>query len=384
MAPRLLRRRKTEDRDLTRETLPPVLFGEGGSPESPGVRQSLGIADVFACVRVLQDGAIMCPLEVFQRTAQDTTDRVTDGATAALLEQPAPGISQPTFVGQMVATLTLWGEVFVGKFRAADGSVEQLGLLAPDRMVVEVVSGEPRFTYFQPQRPPAENLTLDDVIYIRSGITLDGVRGASPVKVAREAMGLSKSLTDAGAALWANGAVPGGILKVPQGAGGDDQAQALADGWAARHEGAKQRGRIAVVTGEINFQPVTMALSDAEWVASRKLSTAEICRLLGVPPWMVGASSGESMTYSNVQQEADHFARFSLGPKLRLLEAGLSADADLFPQPGLTCKFNLDGLLRADAETRFKVYEAALRSGVMTPDEVRAIEDLPPTGEPEE
>lgn len=144
-------------------------------------------------------------------------------------------------------------------------------------------------------------------------------------------MALGRSLTEASSALWANNGVPGGILTVPQGAGGDDQAQALADRWSERHQGAKNRGRVAVVTGEINWQSVSMPLGDAEFIETRRLSTLDVCRILHVPPWMLAAQSGDSLTYSTVAEQANAFVKFSLGPWLRLIEEGLSADADLFP-----------------------------------------------------
>jgi HK97 family phage portal protein len=375
----LPRRRAAEDRDLTRESLPSVMLPDSTSPDVPGVRSAAGIADVFACVRVLVDGATMAPLHSYRRT-DSGRERVEATPAAALLERPAPGVTQPAFVGQLVANLALWGECFVGLYYAPDGSVAQLAVLSPDRMEVEIVGGEPRFKYHQGEGRIARNLTLDDVIHIRSGFTLDGVRGVSPIRMCRESMGLSKSLTDAASALWANGAVPGGILTVPSGAGGDDQAQALADGWSARHQGAKNRGRIAVVTGEVNWQPTAMPLTDAEFIETRKLSTAEIARIMRVPVWMIGAAvSDSSLTYATVSEQANAFVKFSLGPWLRLIEEGLSANDQLFPQPVNYCRFSLDGLLRAEPAARAAFYTAALapQTGWMTRAEVRALEDLP-------
>jgi HK97 family phage portal protein len=379
----LPRRRSTEDRDLTRETLPNVLFGDSTSPDSPSVRAATGIADVFACVRVLVDGAEMAPLHSYRKTATGR-EQVEDTAAAELLDHPAPGVTQPAFIGQLVSNLALWGECFIGIYYAADGSVAQLRPLAVDRMEVELIGGEPRFKYHQAEGRIADNLTLDDVCHIRSGFTLDGVRGASPIRVCREAMGLSKNLTDSAAALWANGAVPGGILSVPQGAGGDDQAQALADGWSARHEGSKNRGRVAVVTGEVNWTSVAMPLTDAEFIETQKLSTATIARIMRVPVWMIGAPvSDSSLTYATVSEQANAFVKFSLGPWLRLIEEGLSASEALFPQPVHYCRFNLDGLLRAEPAARAAFYTAALgENGWMTRAEVRALEDLP--AEPQE
>jgi phage portal protein BeeE len=94
---------------------------------------------------------------------------------------------------------------------------------------------------------------------------------------------------------------------------------------------------------------------------------------------MLNAPSGDSLTYATVAEQANAFVKFSLGPWLRLIEEGLSADADLFLAPGHYCRFTLDGLLRAEPSARSAFYTAALDpdKGWMSRAEVRALEDLP-------
>ena len=89
------------------------------------------------------------------------------------------------------------------------------------------------------------------------------------------------------------------------------------------------------------------------------------------------------MTYSNVEQESIEFVRYSLTPWLRRIELAISGDPDLAFQRHYV-RFELDGLLRADAKTRAEVYALALdpMGGWMSRDEVRRLEDLEPEPEP--
>ncbi|MEZ5077300.1 MAG: phage portal protein [Solirubrobacterales bacterium] len=370
--------REDETRDLTRETLPAAFVGGDGTSTAPGVREAAGLADVFGAVHVLSDGAIMCPIHVYRRGSQGR-EQVRDGDTVALLDEPAPGIAQPAFVGQLVSWLALWGECFIGKYRAADGSLSQLGLLPPDKIEVEVVAGEPRYKYHPTGKPPVENLTRDDVIHVRSGLTLDGIRGASPIRVCREAMALGRSLAEAAAAVWSNGAEVAGLFAIPPGPGADDQAKALLGDLEKRHKGPKNRGKLGVATGDVTFHQITMSAADAEFIETRRLSTLDVCRLFHLQPWMLAADTGSSLTYSTVAEQQRAFAIFSLSPWLRLAESALSADRDLFPQPNHYARFELGGLLRADPAARAAFYTAALDKdkGWMTRAEVRALEDLP-------
>lgn len=335
-------------------------------------RSALAIADVWSCVRVLADAAAMCPLIVY-RDGPGGRERVSDGPSG-LLRAPAPGVTQPSLVMQLVAHLALWGEAFVGMYRQG-GEVAQLGLLSPDRVAVTIRSGEPSFDYTDTSGS-VQALTRADVIHVR-GMSLDGVRGVSPVGLCRDALGLAASLSDHASAVMANGAIPKGLLRVPAGPGGTELAENLSAAWQTRHGGTRSAGRVAVVTGEVSFDPVSMPLADAEFVAQRKLSTAEVARIFRVPPWMIGAESGDSLTYSTTESQAAAFVKFGLGPWLRVIEEAVTASELMLP--GTYAEFLTEGLLRADSAARADFYAKALdpATGWMTRAEVRERENLP-------
>jgi len=133
-----------------------------------------------------------------------------------------------------------------------------------------------------------------------------------------------------------------------------------------------------VMAGEVEFLPISMPADDAQFLEQRKLSATEIARVFRVPPWMIGADAGSSMTYANVEQQALAFVTYSLRPWLILIEQALAADPDLCP-PGVYVEFLLDALLRADSATRSEVYARALDpiTGWMSREEVRRLENLP-------
>jgi phage portal protein BeeE len=99
---------------------------------------------------------------------------------------------------------------------------------------------------------------------------------------------------------------------------------------------------------------------------------------------MVGAPSGDSLTYSNTEQQQLAFVTHSLRPWLVLIEQAITNDPDLCRGPNLYCEFLLDGLLRADHATRAEVYTRALDpvTGWMDRSEVRALENLPAENAP--
>jgi HK97 family phage portal protein len=226
------------------------------------------------------------------------------------------------------------------------------------------------------------------VVHIRA-LTTDGLVGLSPVQQCRVALGLSQQLAEHAASFMANGAMPGGLLRLdhfgvpapgvarPEGEAQGGDLEALRDAWSAQHAGVRNAHRIAVVSGEVSFTPLSMPMEDAQFLEQRKLSAVEVARVFRVPPHIIGASSGDSLTYSTVESQALDFVKFSLRPWLVAIEQAFSADRDLFP-PGAYCEFLVDALLRADSKTRAEVYTAALDpiSGWMTRAEVRRLENL--------
>lgn len=380
------RRSKSEERALTAQNIPPSMLTStpGGATVTPTT--AMGIADAYACIRALADAAASLPLHVYRRTS---AGRERDhGATADLLEHPAPATTQCGLVGQLVAHLQLHGNAYVGKFRDQEGRVDQLALLEPERVVPRLQGGRPRYQVTGLHGEQSDHGQAD-IIHIKA-LTTDGLVGLSPVRQCRIALGLSQTLQEHASSFFENGARPGGILRLqkfgvpaPGVATGEEGApgelQELREAWNASHRGPKNAHRIAVVSGEVEFTPLSMPMDDVEFLQQRKLSAVEVARIFRVPPWMIGADAGSSMTYSNVESQALSFATYSLRPWLVAIEQALSADEDLFT-PRTYCEFVMDALLRADSLTRAQTFTAALDpiTGWMGRAEVRALENLPP------
>ena len=75
-----------------------------------------------------------------------------------------------------------------------------------------------------------------------------------------------------------------------------------------------------------------------------------------------------------IEQQSIGFVTYTLRPWLTRIEAALT---DVLPR-GQFVKFSVDRLLRGDQKSRYEAYQNAIDSGWRNPDEVRALEDLPP------
>ncbi len=360
---------------MTRENVPPVMLSSTIAGESITPQSSLALLDVFAAVRRLSDGVSSMPLITYRKRGE-ARERA-EGATADLFLRPAPATTQASLIGTAVAHLATYGNAYIGKVKAPEGQVIQLVPLAPERTVPEIRAGVPLYV-FTDLRGGRHELTAADVIHART-MSTDGLVGLSPIRQARESLGLAGALTEHASAFWKNGAAPGGVLKVAAGPASDEIAENLSQAWSARHGGPRNAGRVAVVTGEVTFDAVSLSMEDAAWVESQRLSTVAVARLFGLPPWVLAADAGSSMTYSNVSEQLRALVWGGLRPYMTALEQSFSLDEDLCGEgTGLFVEFLADSMLRSTPEQRADVYEKGLRAGWLEINDVRRAENLPP------
>jgi HK97 family phage portal protein len=338
--------------------------------------KALAIGDVWAAVRCLADAASSLPLHVYRRADDGARQRVSTGRLVDLLDRPGPATSQADLISSLMAHLLIYGNGYLAKYRDA-GEVVQLGLLEPERVRVAVEGGRVRYEY---SAPNARLMTLTDadVVHVK-GLSIDGATGLSAVRQAARVIGLSDELVLHALTFFERGRErPAGVLQVSPGMSNEAMSrlqEALKA--AGRHHG------VMILEADTEFHALSGSLDDAQFIEQRRLVATEVARVFRIPPHMIGAPTGDSLTYSTVEQQSLDFVRYSLTPWLRRIELALSNDRDLtFDRQYV--KAETDALLRADAKTRAEVYHLALDpvQGWMTRDEVRRLEDLEPEQDP--
>jgi hypothetical protein len=80
------------------------------------------------------------------------------------------------------------------------------------------------------------------------------------------------------------------------------------------------------------------------------------------------------MSYASVEANAIQFVTHTLRPYIQKIEEAYSA---LLPAESFL-KFNVDGLLRGDFQTRVQGYSVGLQAGFYSTNDVRRFEDLSP------
>ncbi len=204
------------------------------------------------------------------------------------------------------------------------------------------------------------------------GMTLDGIKGVSPITFARESIGGAIAELQHGQNFFRNGAALSGVLQHP-GTLSPEAAENLRRSWREKYSGPDNAGKVAVLEEGMTFQPVALSNKDSQWLESRQVSVLDIARIFGVPPALIGHL--EKASYSSQEAQNLEFLTHSLRPWLTRIEQALNRA--LITHSSLYVEFTTGDLLRTDLKSRFDAYRVALAAGFMSVNEIRKLENLP-------
>src|SRR5215211_995422 len=183
------------------------------APLNVTTANALRVSDAYACVRVLADSISSLPLHVYRRTPQGRLPAGESARAVQLLNRPSPGSTGIDLISQILVHLNVHGEAFVGKYRS-DGEIVQLALISPESIQVEL-RGQTIVYMLDTVKGRTEH-GPDDILHVK-GMSLDGLRGLSPVTQCRVALGLSSSLQQSAKVYTEQGSKPTGVLTAPNG-----------------------------------------------------------------------------------------------------------------------------------------------------------------------
>jgi HK97 family phage portal protein len=260
------------------------------------------------------------------------------------------------------------GNSYTRVFRNNSGEVVNLVVLDPNKVnVSRSAIGRKIFTYEGEQN----GLTSDDIIHLTDLLEPGAIKGISRVEKLKEALGVASALQSYAARFFGQGATTQGIIEYP-GNLLPDQAKQLRDGFDSAHKGFRKAHRTGILTGGATYKTTSVNNDSAQFLESRRFAVEEIARAFNIPLSFMGIPGTQS--YASVEQNAIQFVTHCLRPYIEKIEWSYSR----LLGAGEFIKFNVDGLMRGDFNSRTTAYNSALLTGWLSVDDVRRYEDLPP------
>lgn len=274
--------------------------------------------------------------------------------------------------------LLLWGNAYAQIIRNGKGEVVALYPLMPNRMTVDRDENGQLYYEYQTSQDEAHtmngslvSLSPYDVLHI-PGLGFDGLVGYSPIAMAKNSIGMSIACEEYGAKFFANGATPGGILEHP---GVVKDPERVRESWNTAFGGSANSNKVAVLEEGMKYTPISISPEQAQFLETRKFQIDEIARIFRIPPHMIGDL--EKSSFSNIEQQSLEFVKYTLDPWVSRWEQSMRR-ALLRPEEKKEYffKFNVDGLLRGDYQSRMNGYATARQNGWMSANDIRELENL--------
>lgn len=170
--------------------------------------------------------------------------------------------------------------------------------------------------------------------------------------------------------------VPLGLIEDSLGHLEASEVQTLLDAW----EVARQQRTTGYLPNGLSYKPTVFDATQVQLAEARAYQSAEIARLLNLPPSAVNAPSNDSLTYSTTESHRRELVDLTFAPFIAAIEQRLSMN-DVTPR-GTTVHVDLTAFLRGDLTSVLNAAKVGIDAGILSAEEVRANWlNLPPIEE---
>jgi len=352
-------------------------FGVRAAGQQVNEQSVLRLSTVWACARLISETISTLPLGLYQRTSNGRVSATGHSLYNLIHARPNADSTAAVFWEAMIASMLLRGNGFAEK-KYLGNRLVSLEFLVPHRLYVSRdASGRRRYRYTDLAGKQRE--IPEQRIFRIPGFTLDGDWGVSAIEYGASVFGSALAATAAANSTFEKGLAPTVAFKVdrvlkPEQR--DDFRKSV-----ERFSGALHAGKTITMEAGMDAKVIGIPPKDAQLIESRQFSVEEICRWFRVPPHMVGHTTNSTSWGTGIEQQMIGFLTFTLRPWLTRIEQAIAKDL-LSPvdQTKYYAEFAVEGLLRADSAARAQYESMMVNNGIMTRDEVRRLENLPPMG----
>ena len=352
-----------EQRSITYTT--PFGTGTNVSPDT-----ALTFTAVWAAIRLLTESVSSLPISVYRvENNGDKTEAVKESLYSLLKYKPNTYQNKITFFEKIMMDLCVNGNSYVYIERNRLARVTGLYCMNYEDMTIIQKDNQ----LFYENGETGQVYDSNDVLHF-TGLTTDGIEGLSPITQCKKAIGWGMAIEEYGNTFFKNGAKLSGVLSTDRSLS-ETAIDRLRQSFNNTYSQLSGSNQTAILEEGLTFKPVGISPDQAQFLASRTFSLEEIGRIWNIPPHMLGDLSKSS--FNNIEMQSQEFVTYTLLPYLTRIENEMNLKLFRTSDIGrLFVKFNVGGLLRGNIKDRSEFYTKMINTGVMSINEVRALEDL--------
>jgi HK97 family phage portal protein len=360
----------------------------GMVPSEAGVliseRNAVSLSAVWTCVNIRAGLLASLPFNLYARTSNGGRKLALNRREHTILhDRTSPEDTSYSLRHKMAVNWLLWGNSYALIETDGRGALKYLWPYHPTN--VRVHYGTQRGDYYYVVTGQAQDggfsqmkVLPEDMLHLR-GFCYEGIEGISPIQNYRRGLGLAVAMEIFSSSFYKNGAKTSGVLTYP-GRLSPEGKEKLSSSFQEKYAGSQNAGRTILLEEGAKYQPLSMPLSDAEFIASKQMSRAEIAGLFRIPPMLVPGADDKAATYASSEVFNRQLVDYTLRDDCTMWENEFSSK--LFPDGDHLCAFDLNDLLRGDSVARAQYWNARWQSGSISANEIRADEGENPITAP--
>jgi len=353
----------------------PWNFWQTGLPQN-GLPYGERRAMVEACVSAYSQTVPMCPGDHWRKLDNGGRERVVNSALTRILRQPNDYQSISDFLLNLTRRLYERGQSFAVAVRNNRAEIVELHLMREGR--AQIAEDGSIFYSLQGNEVAQQRFDLAmpiparDVLHVRLHTPRHPLIGESPILSAVLDLAMSGAALNQQIAFYLNQARPSFTLQTDQPLS-EQQIDQTRQRWNNVTQG-ENAGLTAVLANGLKANPIATSAVDAQLAEMMKMTDQNIALAMRVPLQILGIGGP---TYASTELLMQSWIASGLGFTLNHIEEAMGNLFGLRGQPDEYLEFDTRALLRSAYRERIEALARGVISGIYSPDEARASEDLP-------
>lgn len=339
------------------------------------------LSPVAAAHRIYTDTIASMPFIIRQKRGEERIE--VDHYLSMLLKLRANDYMTAFMVKKIQLSQAFWyGTGYIYIKRGRDGRVTEL-IPLPSRGAQRYFDEKTGMMWYSftadadmPERKRLERKFAESELLIFRFESYDGYNGRGLLDLAAPSIRVDTLAQRYNEKFYSNGARISGIVETAANLN-QESREMLRTEFENMASGLDNAFRVAVLDNGLKYTPMGLSQKEAEYIESRQFTVSEIARFTGIPEYML--QEGKQSYSSNEQQQLDFITNRLAAP---IAQYEQEWSYKLFTQEeldsGMYLKLNEMVRLRGDDKARGEFYQKMISLGVMSQDEVRALEDRSP------
>lgn len=331
---------------------------------------------VFSCISLIASDISKMPLRLMRRDSNGIWKENNSGTPARIYRRPNAFQNRMQFFECWLNSKLCHGNTVALKIRNTRGDITELRILDWNKVTPLVADDGSVFYQINPDNMTGVEASVTvparEVIHDRFNCLFHPLIGLSPIYAAGLAAMQGHHIQENSAHFFRNGSKPSGVIEVP-GTITDENARKLKANWDTGYTG-ENAGKTGLLSNGAKYNPISMSADDAKVVEQLQMSEKIVCSTFHVPAYKAGV--GDLPSYDNIEALEQQYYSQCLQTLIESIELLLDEAFELEDDAGT--EFDVSALLRMDSERRIKTLGEGVKNTILTPNEARRSENLPP------